>query len=264
MGLRSLTRRFTTRRETALDLFPVGFMMWAPLPDEADLPPGFIECDGSVVDSAVYPELHAALIAAASPFGTSGPDPLLPDAQGRAVVSLGPNAAVSTIGANEGEASPAARAAHAHNVPGHTHGVDSHQHEFGAHSHSSPAHTHIGEAHTHSLNSHGHDLSGSTGGAISGDILVTDAGGGNRVTASIHTHTAQTLGAQQVDPGVSGSGGDDVTFGVTDPQNGGDTEDNVAGQVDAASDTVSANTAADSETGSLPYYVSRFIIKAVA
>lgn len=54
---------------------PLGTIIHSAIPQTDN---GYLLCNGSPV-TALYPDLRAALIAAGSPFGTSGADPKLPD-----------------------------------------------------------------------------------------------------------------------------------------------------------------------------------------
>jgi hypothetical protein len=58
-------------------LLPTGAVMYFA----GDHPPGWLNCDGVAVTST-YSALRDYLIAAGSPYGTSGADPLLPDLRG--------------------------------------------------------------------------------------------------------------------------------------------------------------------------------------
>jgi hypothetical protein len=58
-------------------LLPPGAIMYFA----GDAPAGWLNCDGTAVTST-YPALRAYLIAAGSPYGSSGSDPRLPDLRG--------------------------------------------------------------------------------------------------------------------------------------------------------------------------------------
>jgi microcystin-dependent protein len=86
-------------------------------------PDGALLADGSAVTGA-YPALRQMLVDAASPFGTSGGDPLLPDLIDNFVAGAGNlYAAGDTGGAASVALTIAELAQHQHSGPSHTHGA---------------------------------------------------------------------------------------------------------------------------------------------
>lgn len=256
MGWLSFDNRGRNQKSTALDL-PVGSILPSGL-NLADIPDGWLECDGSAVNAVLYPDLAAFLTAEG--WGSN-----LPDARGRTPIGVGTHASVSTMGASDGLAVGSRSPSHVHNVPGHPHSVLNHTHPYAAHQHASASHTHIGELHQHDLASHGHTVSGSTAATANGHAEV-DFGtpGVERICFEAHAHGNGSLGGDQNDVGWTNQAGNAPTGGPIGQVNGGLTGASVAGVTGANTDALSANAAADSASASVPFQTGRFIIKAVA
>lgn len=256
MGWLSFDRRGRSQKSTSLDL-PVGSILPTGL-DTSDIPEGWLECNGAVVDSALYPDLAAFLLAEG--WGTN-----LPDTRGRTPVGVGTHASVATLGSSDGLAVGSRTPTHSHNVPGHNHTVLSHTHPYGSHQHVSPSHTHIGELHQHDVGSHGHTVGGST--AATGNGLAEVAFGTpgvNRIAFEAHAHGNGSLGGDQNDVGATNAAGNAPGTGPTNQANGGLTGASTATTVVANTDTLTANGASNSTADNVPFQTGRFIIKAVA
>jgi microcystin-dependent protein len=79
-------------------------------------PAGWLICDGAALTTThAAQDLRRALLAASSPFGTSGSDPKIPDLRGRAPIGAGTGSGLTarTLGATGGT-EPS-------NMPDHTH-----------------------------------------------------------------------------------------------------------------------------------------------
>lgn len=101
---------------------PVGTIGWTTT---SSAPAGAILADGSAVTST-YPRLRAVLLAASSPYGTSGSDPLTPDLVNNFAVGAGDTYALgATGGAATHTLSTAEIPAHTHTGPSHTHAPSS-------------------------------------------------------------------------------------------------------------------------------------------
>lgn len=255
MGWFSLDRRGRSQISVSLDL-PLGAVLPVGLVT-TDIPDGWLECDGSAVNAALYPDLASFLTAEG--WGSN-----LPDARGRTPVGVGTHATVNALGASEGLAVASRTPTHAHNVPGHAHTVVSHTHPYAAHQHASPSHTHVGELHQHSLPSHGHTISGSTAATGNGHTQV-DFGtpGVNRICFEAHAHGNGSLGGDQTAVVQTNQAGNAPTTGPTNQANGGLTGASTTTTVGANTDSVTANGAADSTSDNVPFQTGRFIIKAV-
>lgn len=262
-GLRSFDNRGRLEVDISLDL-PVGIMLPTAIA-AADLPDGWLECDGSAVTAAAYPDLRAFLIAAGSQFGTSGPDPLLPDTRGRHVVGKGTHVDVDTIGKTDGLAVASRTPNHLHNVPGHGHTVSAHDHPYASHQHGSPSHGHTEETHLHAAANHNHNVSGSTAGA-SGGTYDDDFGvaGVNRICFLAHLHANGPLTGDFTTPANTGYDSGGGTGGPVGQVNGGLTGGSATTVVGSNSDAVTSNGASNSSTSPMPYTTGRFMIKAVA
>lgn len=133
-------------------------------------PTGWLLCDGSAVSRTVYANLFSA-IGTLHGAGDGSSTFNLPDSKGRVLVGQGPNATVSTVGANDGLAAANRRPHHQHTA--HTHNVND------------PGHRHD-NTHTHGVNvtdpGHQHALTWSAGlgynpYAGGGNIQETNDGG---------------------------------------------------------------------------------------
>jgi microcystin-dependent protein len=99
-------------------------------------PAGWLLADGSEVSRSQYPLLFAAI---GTTYGSDSNSTFkLPDLRGRVVVSTGSNAAVLSLGANEGDIEAARSPVHMHSVPPHHHGTGTLGVSGGGHVHSVP------------------------------------------------------------------------------------------------------------------------------
>lgn len=159
---------------------PIGVILpWPAL--EAQLPGGWLICNGSSYAVATYPALHAVI--GDTYGGDGGTNFNLPDARDRFVLGKAAAGTGSTLGEKGGSRS------HTHTQPTHTHTDVAHTHTTSSHSHTTPTsgtsathnhtqgstgtsatHTHSGPSHNHSgssfsVNSYGKEVIGSEHGS---------------------------------------------------------------------------------------------------
>lgn len=120
-------------------------------------PGGWVFCDGSLLDQAVFPQLFSVI---STDFNTGG-EPAgffrVPDFRSRSPIGVGQGTGLSNygIGQTGGEENHVLTigelAEHTHTQNAHTHTQDAHNHGV-----TDAGHTHVQDAHTHTQNSHNH------------------------------------------------------------------------------------------------------------
>ena len=149
----------------------------------ANIPSGWLQCDGSSVTTAAYPDLFAAI---GYTWGGAGANFSLPDYRGRMLMGVSGGHAIGTTGGAETTTLVTA------NLASHSHGV------------TDPGHTHVFTAttHTHAVTDGGHTHpltdAGHTHNAAAGSFVQNDAGteylnaAGDKGTVSAATASAVT------------------------------------------------------------------------
>jgi microcystin-dependent protein len=120
----------------------------------ANVPTGWLACDGTSYPTATYPALFAAIGYA---WGGSGANFNVPDLRGRVAIGSGTGSGLTarTLGATGGEENHILAigelAVHAHTMGNHTHLGADHLHDLQNHTHAGADHQHYMQNHTHSL-----------------------------------------------------------------------------------------------------------------
>ena len=204
---------------------------------------GFLLCDWSLLDEAVYPELFSVIGHAFDLPGDPAGFFRLPPSGGMSPMGVGSSPGLTTrslgdmLGEEEHVLTVAELAshnhtqnAHGHTVtdPGHTHAQDPHTHSVNSHVHDM-GHNHTQNSHGHTQTAHAHDITFSSTGGGSG-IALTSNGVSVGVNASMSLVAPNIQNATATNIAFSGntgtaSPGTDAAIPDIDPNDTGLTVD---------------------------------------
>lgn len=222
---------------------------------EANIPEGWLLCDGTPVSRTTYYKLFAA-IGTTWGVGNGSTTFNLPDLRNRVAVGKGDEPQFDAIGKTGGESFVTLAVTE---MPVHTHVQNSHNHTQNSHNHTQNSHTHSQGSHTHSQGSHDH---GSRAGSNAYLLSLT--------SPSNDTHGNLEGSGRLSASSTDGGSGYHTTTATTTASNGSTTAGNNSSTAtnDATTATNNASTATNQDAGGgeahnnlSPFGVVSYIIK---